>query len=397
MKKLLSVLMAFVMTTSLFTIAFAENDSSVKFNGDKFKILVLTDTQDDASPSADMLNLITKAIEESDPDLIVFTGDLVEDARYFDLGTDNKPFVDGVVVKKNGEIDHDKTLENIKIASDAVLSVFQESGIPFAIAQGNNDHKCGITDEEWLEIYSDYSNCLVCDMSDDENGEIDYLIPIKDTSGKTIFNIWMLDTGRGNLKDDQLEWYKETSKQITEENGAPIPAFVFQHVPMSDIGNLFEECSPLDDGAGACNNKYYRLNRDIAYGKNFYTYEPREASEEFKAFKECGDVIGAYFGHTHVDGFAGTVDGIELGFTYGSQMAKTGPYGYRLITLDSNDITSFTNEVYTYEGSVKTGNAHFELQDDEVYDNYDNFIEKLAGIVKNLFMSFISLFIELFA
>ena len=56
-----------------------------------------------------------------------------------------------------------------------------------------------------------------------------------------------------------------------------------------------------------------------------------------------------------------------MGFTYGCEMEKPGPYGYRLITVDENDVKNYTNEIYTYKGSVKLGNDRFEKQTDTPY------------------------------
>jgi len=373
----------------------AEADKTLTFKNGEFKILVLTDTQDDAHPAYDMLNLVRKSIAETQPDLIVFTGDLVEDSRIGDIGIDSEPFREGVVVENiRGEINMDKTLPNILAATDAILSIMQESGIPFALAQGNNDYKVGIDTSEWLEIYSQYSNCLVTDMSDDSDGRIDYNLPIYNSEGEMVFNIWMMDTGRGGVYEDQLEWYKKASAEITSANGGVVPALAFQHIYTSDIGNLFEECSVTTPDARAIGTKYYHLNPDIAHGFAQYAYEPGYTSDEFLAWKECGDVIGAFFGHQHFDGFSGVVDGIELGFTYGAEMAKKGPYGFRLITLHEEDVRCYDNALYTYEGRVLLGTDRFELQDETPY-NETNFFLRMVAVMKNFFRLVFSFFASL--
>jgi predicted phosphodiesterase len=398
MKKVLSIVLCAALLLTFCAGAFSADDKTLRFKNGEFKILVLSDTQDDQFPAYDMVNLITLAIEETSPDLIVFTGDLVEDSRAGDIGIDGESFREGVVVNTNGEIDHDKTKENVIAASDAVLSVFQKSGVPFALVQGNNDHKVGLTNEEWLEIYSGYSNSLAFDMSDDSDGRIDYRLSIYGSDGAEKFGIWVLDTGRGGLNADQIDWYSRTAGEITEQNGGePIPAILFQHIQAADIGNLFVECSPFDEGARAAGGKFYRLNPETAAGYNFFAYKPCEPTDEFKAWKEQGDVIGAYFGHQHVEGFTGTYDGIEMGFNYGSEFAKIGPYGCRLITLHEDDVTNYDNEMFTYEGSVKTGNARFEKQIDEPYKDYGNSPLKFIMAVKNLIISMVSVIIDFVA
>lgn len=399
MKKSIAFFLAFMFLFAVvLPVSALGDDEAFRFdeNGE-FRILQITDTQDDQNPAYDMLNLVRRSIEESQPDLIVFTGDIVEDSRIGDIGIDDEWGREGVTVKNiKGDIDHDKTLANIKEAVDALFSVLEESGIPYVIAQGNNDHKAGITNKEWLEIYSHYPNCIVVDESNDSEGRIDRCIPIVDKQGKLLFNLWIMDTGLHTVNAEQIEWYKTRSAEITADNGGnPVPAIVFQHVHIGDIGNLFEECSPTDYGATANGIKFYRLAPDVAHGYNFYAYLPGEHSDEFAAWKECGDVIGAFFGHQHVEGFSGIYDGIELGFTYGAEFAKTGPYGYRLITLHEDDITNYDNDLYVYEGKVRLGTDKITKQVDKPYPEdsaFVGFFMKIINFFKSMFSVITSLF-----
>ncbi len=401
MKKFICILFAVVLLVSASLTVNAADKKVLHFNENgTFKILQISDSQDDHYPAYDMLNFVKLAVEEIKPDLIVFTGDLVEDSRIGDIGTDGENFREGVVVKKNGEIDHDKTLENLTAAADNVLKIFQESGIPFAIAMGNNDYKCGITNDEWLEIFGKYSNCIIDDETGKETGGLDYNIEIKNAQDKTVFNLWMMDTMRGGVSAEQIEWYKSEASALAGENGGnPVPAILYQHIQFKDIGNLFEKCNPWDEGAMGGTSGFYRLNRDIAKGRNLYTYYPCEPTAQFVAAKEQGDIIGAFFGHQHTEGFSGIVDGIELGFCYGCEMAKSGPYGCRVITLHENDLKNYDNEQFIYKGSVKFGNARLEKQDDSKgeYHEYSNPLVKLIMGFKNIIVALAGFIINLFA
>ena len=397
MRKFLSLILVFAM---LFVFAFstAAQEARLEFGEDgEFTILHLTDSQDDHHPSFDMLNLVKRSIEETDPDLIVFTGDIVEDSRIGDVGVDSEPGREGVVVKKlNGDIDVEKTLANIEDAVAELFEVLEESGVPYVIAQGNNDHKCGITNEQWLEIYSRYPNCISLDMSDDADGRIDRNIFIYGKDGQPQFNLWILDTGKGGVSAEQIEWYKTRSAEITAQYGRVIPAIVFQHIQVADIGNLFVPCKATDYGATADGLDFYRLDTAIAHGKNFFAYVPGETSEEFTAWKEVGDVIGAFFGHQHVEGFSGVWQGIELGFTYGCEFAKPGPYGYRVINISEDDPLNYDTDLYVYEGNVKLGTDKITKQADEEEKQPDNavlgFFSKIINFFKAMFKVIVSLF-----
>ncbi len=382
MKKIISILLAVSLVFSFCIFANAE-DSELKFGADgKFTVLQISDPQDDHYPAYDMVNFIKLAIEQTVPDLIVFTGDIVEDSRIGDLGIDGQSFREGVVA----DGDYYQTVMNVTKACEAVFAEAESRGIPFAVCQGNNDYKSGVTNEDWLKIYNSYENSLTADESDDAEGRIDFNLEIKGSDGKTAFNIWMMDTGTGSVTEEQLAWYKSESAALKAENGGqPVPSILFQHVPTSDPGFLFEECKITDEGARLVDGKILRLNKEIANGYNASAFTiPEDTSADFKAWKECGDVLGAYFGHWHTEGFTGTYDGIELGMTYGCEFAKTGPYGIRVFTLYENDPKNFDNEIYTYEGSVKSGNARFELQTDEPYAVYDNEIEAFFAGIKNI-------------
>lgn len=383
MKKTASLILALLIALSCCFFAFAE-DGELKFGADgKFTVLQISDPQDDHYPAYDLVNFIKLAIEQTAPDLIVFTGDIVEDSRAGDIGIDGQSFREGVEV----EGDYYQTVMNVTKACEAVFAEAEERGIPFAVCQGNNDHNSGVTNEDWLKIYNTYENSLTVDESNDADGRIDFNLEIKGSDGKTAFNIWMMDTAGSSITEEQIEWYKAESASLRAENGgSPVPSILFQHIPTSDPGFLFEECKATDEGARLVDGKILRLNKEIANGYNASAFTiPDDTSAQFKAWKECGDVLGAYFGHWHTEGFTGTYDGIELGMTYGCEFAKTGPYGIRVFTIYENDVENFDNEIYTYEGSVRTGDARFEFQSDEPYKVYDSEIEAFFAGIGNLF------------
>lgn len=395
MKKFLSILLAVSMLLSFGILANAE-DAQLKFGSDgKFTVLQISDPQDDHYPAYDMVNLIKLSIEMSKPDLIVFSGDIVEDSRIGDIGIDGESGREGVEI----DGDYEATLENVKIACAAVFGAAEEAGIPFTVTQGNNDYACGVTNEDWLKIYSSYKNCLAVDESSDADGRIDHNLEIKASdSDKTVFNIWLSDTGRNSVSQEQIDWYKAESAALKAANGGEaVPSILFQHIPVADMGNLFEECNFWDEGASIEGGKCYRLNHELANGYHAGAMVPGQTTEQFKAWKECGDVLGAYFGHWHTEGYTGTWDGIELGFTYGCEFAKVGPYGVRVFTLYEDDINNFDNELYTYEGSVKKGDARLELQVDEPYTVYNNIFEEIIGGIKNTFSLIITEIKSIFA
>ena len=370
MKKYLSVALALILVCCSLPFAAAKDAGELRFRSDgTFRILQLSDTQDDAYPAENMLELVRRSIEFSDPDLIVISGDLVEDSRIGDVNIDKQPGREGVNVENlKGELDAAKTRANVEKAVDAVFSEIEKYEVPYVIALGNNDRKVGLTGADWLEIFAKYPHCIAFDESSDAQDGVDYHVTVKGTDGADKLNVWLLDTCRGGISDEQVDWYRETSQAITAANGGePVPALAFQHIQIAEIGNLFEPCRMTDEGAKKAKQGFVRLNKEIANGHNVFSYEPGGASYEFAAFKECGDVMGLFFGHQHVEGFSGVWDGIELGFTYGCEMAKTGPYGFRVFTLREDDVRDYENVLYRYTGSAAAGNVRISPEENRPY------------------------------
>lgn len=371
MKKFISVLLCVILVLcSLSVAAFAEDSNELRFGADgKFTVLQITDTQDDAYIAYGLIEFIEKAIDLTLPDFIVITGDIVEDSRLGDFASDDEKLKEGVTVSG----DYEKTLENVKTAVAQIFAPLEESGIPYGVAMGNNDYKSGVTTEDWLKIFAEYPGCVTVDMSDDSEGKIDTRIEVLSSdSDEAAYYLWLLDNGNDFCKE-QLDWMKNS------ETGS-VPGVVFAHVPVNDMGNLFEECKAYDEGAVLSGTATYRLNDEIAGGYAEEIILPGAATEEFRVWKDK-NVKGAFFGHWHTSGFTGTYDGITMGITYGCQFAKQSPYGMRTIELDENS-GELTTKLFTYSDSsfsIQRNKAYAELNDD-----FSGFIAKIRN-----FMTFI--------
>ena len=373
MKKLIVLLLALCTLCSFFVFTANAEDSAelthLTFGADgKFTVLQITDPQEDACIADGLIEFIGKSIEATDPDLIVLTGDIVENSRAGDI-SDSEVFKEGVTV----DGDYAATLENAKQAVAQIFAPLEESGIPYAVTQGNNDYSSEVTLEDWMKIYAEYPGCITAEYCDMLSTKVDYYLPVYSSDDEPAFGIWMLDNGRG-FGENQLKWLNSYS------NGG-VPGVVFAHVPVDDMGNLYEECKIWDEGALISGTKAYRLNDEIAMGHAEGVIIPGTTTEEFKAYK-AKNVVGAFYGHWHTSGFTGVWDGVTMGLTYGCQFSKQGSYGVRTVTLDEATGTIDTT-LYEYVDGA------FTVQVDEPYAVYDNaFDAALAGIInffENLF------------
>lgn len=345
---LLTLIMMFAFTIPAFADETGDSKMELKFNSDgKFKILAIADAQDTDTPQKETIDMLTNALDEANPDLVVFLGDNI--AGWW-KGVD--------------EAKTEQAIANI-------IEPVDERGIPFAIVFGNHDHEglCDdnnkMTEEEakafQLACYQKYKTCLAV-AGEDMTGYCNYNLTIKSsTSDKDVFNLWLMDSnpyaeegGYGYVQPDQTEWYIRKSNELKEQNdGTPLPSLLFQHIPVPEVYELADELDKKEKGAvkgqtALTNKKYYKTNDKVTQGG--FEEGPCSAGvahNQFETWKQQGDIIGAFFGHDHPNDYLGTIDGIQL-----CAVPATGYYSYgwnhgaRTITLDENDLSTFETTLY---------------------------------------------------
>lgn len=345
---LLTILIMFTFTIPAYAEETGDSQMELKFNSDgKFKILTIADAQDTDTPQKETIDMLTNALDETTPDLVIFLGDNI--AGWWK------------------GVDKAKTEQAI----DNIIKPVDERGVPFAIVFGNHDHE-GLTDENnkmteeeaksfQLTCYQKYKTCLAV-AGEDMTGYCNYNLTIKSsTSDKDIFNLWLMDSnpyaeegGYGYVQPDQTEWYIRKSNELKERNGGtPLPSLLFQHIPVPEVYELADELDKKEKGAvkgqtALTNKKYYKTNDKVTQGG--FEEGPCSAGiahNQFETWKQQGDIIGAFFGHDHPNDYLGTLDGIQL-----CAVPATGYYSYgwnhgaRTITLDENDLSTFETTLY---------------------------------------------------
>lgn len=325
------------------------NKEPLRFKNGKFKIMLIGDLHesydmysDNAANKADDMNaLLTKAVEELNPDLVVYLGD--------NAGADNEMQMRSVISR--------------------ILYPVSLRDIPFAVVFGNHDRECAVSLKDQMRLYREHDNCYMFNADDSITGYGNYNLLIKSTnSDDDVFNLWFIDSN--NLAEDQelsyydwvhtdqIEWYKKTALEIKENNGGKIiPAFLFQHIPVPEEYELLREAKvheKLDcvPGHRKWADKNYVLKENVEGYLGEGPCTPCVNSGQFAAWKEIGDVIGAFFGHDHMNDFAGYVDGIML-----AQCKTAGfrPYtdgcrsGVRLITLDEDNLQNIDTRMYHFK------------------------------------------------
>ncbi len=373
-KKLLAVLLSAVLLAAvIIPAALSETRSEaakLTFHEDgSFRILNFSDIQDDSTLSPLCKLFLRKSVKELKPDLVILTGDNI-------AGYSTKT----------------KVLSTIAIKE--YMDIFDGLRVPVAIVFGNHDDDDNnrMTKEDQMAFYETYTHNISFDEGASIDGVGTYNIPIfaSDGSGKVKFNIWMIDSGTydevnggyDHVKQSQIDWYKETSARLAEENGGLVPSMAFQHIIVPEIYDALTE-TDAEHADIAARGTYYRLPDD-AWEGSILAEGPCPGtvnSGEFQAFKDRGDVLASVCGHDHVNSFVIPYQGIDLintptcGFaSYGNNESR----GARVIDLNENDNWSYDTYVVTFEELMKDDSGTMLMY--KFYNFFKNLWDRIEAV-----------------
>lgn len=354
-------------------------EKTLRFNEDgKFKILQIADLQDNVlfkSMSKEFLNYV---LDSEKPDLVVLTGD--------NIGPGTS-----------------KTKDLMYLAIDEFMSIFEEKGVKVAAIFGNHDEEDNAYNkDEQIEVYKKYSCYVGSDVSE-LSGSGTYNLPVlASDSDKTAFNLWFFDSGEYNdendlggygcVHKDQIEWYVETEKALTEENGGkPVPSFAFQHIILPEVYDVLEKVENPEDKKdegeflAERNGEYYAFPEEYMNEDTFFSETPcppNYTNGQADAFVENGKVLGVAVGHDHKNSFVIPYKGLDIINSPASSFGSYGDFnrGARVITLDESDLE-------TYETDVIFMRDVFDMEDEFIYARYalnnDGGNLNVPGLLKN--------------
>ncbi|NIK74963.1 hypothetical protein FHS15_000061 [Paenibacillus castaneae] len=248
-------------------------------------------------------SLMKDILQKESPDLVVFTGDVI----------------------------YSNDCNNPSDSYRNAVKAAEELHIPWAAVFGNHDTESKCTKEQLIAVQQEHKYCLTETGPVLDNRLGNYTIRVNSRKSNTPrAALYMLDSGGFSnhsqvggyewITHNQIGWYKEQSKLLTENNGgAPLLSLAFLHIPFPEYKQVWDE--------------------QTCYG---HKYEgiccPEVNSGLFSAFVEMEDVKGVFVGHDHINDFLGNLHGISLCYgratgynTYG----KEGfPRGARVIRLE---------------------------------------------------------------
>lgn len=288
---------------------------------DDFKIMQLTDVHLGGgflSIKKDSLaiNAVAAMISAEKPDLVVVTGDIAYPVP-FQAGTFNN-----------------------KSSARLFAMLMEQLGVYWAPAFGNHDTESYsfYTREQICDFYTggDFKHCLLQAGPEDVDGVGNYIINVKNTAGKITQSLIVMDSqsyvGSGiidglimkydRIHDNQVEWYKNQIKALTEENGGETPkSLAFFHIPLVEYKDAWQEY--VNNGNADTENVKYYSGR--VGEKDDGIFCATENCGLFDAALEAGSTQGFFSGHDHLNNFSIDYKGIRL--TYGNSIDYLAYFG----------------------------------------------------------------------
>lgn len=281
---------------------------------DGFKIMQLADVQAETEAECESAFVeISRLVENTNPDLIVLTGD------------------------------------NIYIPKDeSLLSCFIENmealNTPWAPVFGNHDAEGVLTKEFMAEKFMEAEHCLFHKGDENIDGVGNYVINLM-SKNEIKYSLFMIDSNMyhgddksvyDTIHQNQIDWYESSVNALAQYNGKTAPkSLAFFHIP------LFEFIDARDSYLRGESLGNVNLNEGIFPGF--------ENTGFFKKAKSLNSTIGIFCGHDHANNCDIIYQGIHL--VYGLKSSKNSYYnpsllGTTIITLDEDNMLIY--------------NAHFE-------------------------------------
>ncbi|TJY44537.1 metallophosphoesterase [Cohnella pontilimi] len=277
---------------------------SLSYNSQgQFKIVQFTDLHwgDNNEGDRQTRALMEEVLKAERPDLVVITGDVIED------GTCNDP------------------RQSIRQA----VAAMEDSGIAWAIVFGNHDAEARISRQELFDSLKGVRYGITQRGPESITGVGNYVIQLTGRDGNTGHALFFLDSGDyaeariggyAHIARDQIDWFVRESSRLAAENaGSPIPSLAFFHIPLPEYNDVwdFEVCRGYKQEMICC---------------------PRLNTGMFAAMVEMGNVIGTFVGHDHDSDFCGELHGIMLCYGrktgYNNYMKPGFAKGARVIVLE---------------------------------------------------------------
>jgi hypothetical protein len=266
-----------------------------RFRADgRFRIVQFTDTHfcDGSATDRRTAFLMERVLVAERPDLVVLTGDVIDGARA------------------------GQAAEAWQQATAPMI----ERGIPWAAVFGNHDDEGSVDREAQVAIQRTLPGCLTRRGPRSVPGIGNFILEIRSarSARRTAATLYFLDSHAYSSTDagiyawirhEQIAWYRRAARRLRPRSGAPLPALAFFHIPLPEYATAWE--------AGRRRGSRHET-----------VFCPAVNSGFFAALHECGDVIGTFAGHDHLNDFDAELHGIRLCYGRATGYNEYGRRGF---------------------------------------------------------------------
>ena len=281
-----------------------------------FTIVQLTDLhwRNGGSKDRRTRDLVNRVLEQEQPDLTIFTGDLIHSL---------------------------KCRDPLRALGDA-LSAAAASGIPWAAVFGNHDAEGRVTRRELMREMCGLPGCLAQAGPDSVYGLGNYSIRLAGPDGDPCAVLYLLDSGvlpdgDEGIHPSQIGWLvREAEALARQQAGRPVPALAFFHIPLPEYERMWR--TQICDG-----NKRERISC------------PAVNVGAWRAMSEQAGVVGAFCGHDHRNDFGGRLQQMRMYYGrvsgYHAYARWLYPRGARVIRLHADvDLREFDTWIRLHDG-----------------------------------------------
>lgn len=280
-------------------------------NDKKFKIVQFTDIHlrlQDTAECQKVYNRIDKMVKLEQPDLLIFTGDMI-------TSKNARPLLTNFLA----ELDKHKT--------------------PWCVVYGNHDAEQDLTRQEMssMIVKSKYTLDRLNDKG--ELADLEIGIGSNEKPENKAFYLYCMDShdyptvkgmgGYGWFYQEQIEWLRSCCSARTDEKGEVVPSMAFFHIPLVEY---------ID--AWAPNENPRHGNSKLCMGiRGESVCCGALNTGMFAAMRETGSVVATFAGHDHDNDYVGLYKGIALcygRFSGGNSTYANMQPGVRVISITEN-------------------------------------------------------------
>jgi hypothetical protein len=209
-------------------------------------------------------------------------------------------------------------------------SLFLHFNTPWVVVFGNHESEHKLSRKSLATMVEKLKGCLNADVGEIQ-GNSNFMLPIMGSHQKAAAIIYCMDSnaystlkpnigGYGWFDFSQIEWYRKSSMANTLQNGGrPLPSLAFFHIPLPEYTQAFNQ-----------------KNRKTVGVRNEDESCPEINSGMFTAMITCGDVMGTFVGHDHLNDYIAVFHNIALAYGRVSKIMKDAEdpvAGGRIIVL----------------------------------------------------------------